>query len=146
MATAGMSLVGDVLLAVQTRADPTDHEIDRMLEAIRKRPSEETLRMLVVSAGGASTGLQREAIIEVIGKRKMRVAVVTSSTAARGNATALGWFVDGMKSFPPEQFEDVCRYLGLSSAEMKLLESAYSSIRRDLSHDPSLPVLRLSRP
>jgi hypothetical protein len=146
MATAAMSFVGDVLVAVQTRANPTDHEIDRMLEAIEKRPAGETLRMLVVSSGGASNGLQRQRIIEVIEKRKIRLAVVTSSTEARGNATVLGWFVEGMKCFSAEQFEGVCHHLGLSQAEMKLVESAYSSLRRELSHDPSLPVLRLISP
>jgi hypothetical protein len=144
MATAGMGIVGEVLVIVQTKADATDHEINRMLEAIQKRPSGEPLRILLVSGGGASSPLQRQRIIEVLKSRQARIAVVTSSAGAKGNITAVGWFVDGTKCFPPDRSDDICRHLGLSPAEMKQVETTYAGIRKKLDNDSSLPELRLA--
>jgi hypothetical protein len=74
---------------------------------------------LVYTSGQASLKpTQRQEIVNY-GKsvEGYRAAVLITSTLPRGVATAISWFIDGLKVFGPNDVEAACEYLGMAPRE-----------------------------
>jgi hypothetical protein len=102
-----------VVLAHSPQA-PAEDEWDRYLKfLIALRDQQTTIRILVLSDGGAPGVVQRQKL-NVAFPTPLPVAVVTSSVIARGVVTALSWFYPtNMRAFLPAKIDDALKFLDI---------------------------------
>jgi hypothetical protein len=109
------------LVTCHTTLNPTRDEWVEHLLHIREHVA--NLRgTLIVTAGGAPNSAQRKDLADVVGKRKIPVAIVTASPTARAVITAFAWL--GMyhgESFRPDRMEDALDYLSVDPAKRPLV-------------------------
>ncbi|MFS8065341.1 MAG: STAS/SEC14 domain-containing protein [Byssovorax sp.] len=78
-------------------------------------------RQLIFTDGGGPNGAQRKASANrfraCVNGDKIKVAVVSRSTAVRGIVTAFRWLGLPMRSFEPEQLAEAFAFLAVSNAE-----------------------------
>lgn len=87
---------------------PDDADWEVLVEA-QKRDGHD--RTLVVTAGGAPTARQRKAILDASGGKGLPAAVLTDSVVVRGITTAISWFVQDVRAFPPHDLQAALDHL-----------------------------------
>lgn len=123
-------LEGDIVVAVYGESAPLDEEWKEYLAVLR--PLSETYRMVIFSAGGGPSTMQRRDLEAATRNHKSRVAVVTSSRTARGIVTAISWFNREIKAFAPSKHQDAFTYLELAPNEIDAVLHAVRGMGRSL--------------
>jgi hypothetical protein len=114
-----------VIVLVQGNTAPSDAEWEAYLSDAAVWVAEGGLRgLLVHTAGGAPTPAQRHLMDTRLSGRvgNMKVAVLTSSTFARGVLRAISAFYSQYRGFEPGALRDALGYLGVSSHEFDAVE------------------------
>jgi len=132
--TAAWGKTGNVYLYVSSKRPPTDPDWNEYLAWLRETAKETPVRTELLSiVYDRSTGpnaSQRKQLTDATVNWKLRVAVVTPSTVARGVVTAMNWFKkDAYEAFPPEEFDRAIKFLGVpTSAAMDVRQAVNTLI------------------
>lgn len=119
-----------LMIAVYGTAQPNEAEWKLYIDHMRAL--DEPIKVLICSAGGGPTALQRSTIEELIADRQSTAAVVTASRSARGIVTALSWFKQGIRAFPPNKMVEAMVYLGLEQDEIDHVQARVAALARRL--------------
>ena len=115
--TAGWVRIGDVCIYISAKRPPSDADWNAYLAWLREngKPSvtRPELLSLVYDRSPGPNASQRKQLNDSTVGWKMRVAVLSPSTVARGIVTAMNWFKkDAYEAFPPDDFERALTFLG----------------------------------
>jgi len=122
MKNIAFEVMGDMLVAVYSEANPTSGEHAECVGILKKLDLRK-MRVLILSKGGAPTPAQRKELNDIVQGHDIPVAVMTTSTLARGVTTALSWFNKNMKAYSPDQMEEAFRHLNVPSNKLALVRS-----------------------
>lgn len=100
------TLRGGLFLLVHSRHPPDDASWDAYLEDVRRMPSLEAMRTLVLTEGGGPNVRQRAALNAELRGQRTRVAVVSSSIMVQGIISTLGLFNRDIRWFSPPRLAD----------------------------------------
>ena len=129
-------LTDTLVVAVYGESSPTDADWERYMAVVKGLTK--PYRMVIFSAGGGPTTMQRRDVEEVTNGQQSRVAVVTTSRVARGIVTAIAWFNRDIKAFEPTKHVEAFTYLGLDDAERTKVLVAAKEMATELGVPPSL--------
>ena len=114
MKTIAHGITDGCLILAHGEEPPTDEEWEQYVEALARYCDEyATLRVLVVSAGGAPTPGQR-AVMDKRVKRHMhraKIALMTQSTFVRGVLKAFSLFSPAYRGFDLKDFDGALAHL-----------------------------------
>jgi hypothetical protein len=116
MKTLSFAQVRDCLILVCTAASPAASEWDEYLEFMRVYTrSTQAPRVVVVTQGWVPDPRQRQTLEQVNGSSydRAKIAVVTSSTFARGVIAAIQRMHPTYKVFAPEAIDEAFVYIDL---------------------------------
>ena len=130
--TMTSKVVGHILVFVHASESPSDPEWDEALVLLRAVPDVARIRVLVFSSGGAPDARQRARLRTALGKTKATIAVLTPSALARAAATAIAWFIPGLRVFDPDDIERAFDHLDAARAERPALTRTLAELRRDM--------------
>ncbi|WP_146660969.1 hypothetical protein [Enhygromyxa salina] len=102
-----------------------------------------SLRMLVITDGGAPNALQRSALFTQLLEGKVKSAVVTTVLAnrfKRGIATAIFWLNPNFRAFGPDQLDQALAHLDLDGHGERLIEQL-REVQRSVAPTKTLPML-----
>jgi hypothetical protein len=123
---------GRFVLTVHSAKEPTESEWRAYLaQAGDHRPLEDQ-RILVLSAGGAPTAVQRREMVSFLDGAQTPTAIVTGSWIMRGAGTAVSWFNPSLRVFGPRAASSAMDYLGLTGGERRLADRLIREFQRDL--------------
>jgi hypothetical protein len=108
--------IRSLIVAVHGREPATDPEWESYIAFIASHVANfPSPRLLVVTAGGAPTPLQRRQLMQATSTAMpdVRAAILTSSTFVRGIVTAMSILEPQYRAFSPDSMEDALRYLQL---------------------------------
>jgi hypothetical protein len=83
--------------------------------------------------GGGPNGAQRGRLVYVLGQRRPRAALLTSSSLMRGIGTAVSWFISTLEVFPLHDRAAAFRHLELSSDEAQRANAMIDRFVRELA-------------
>lgn len=124
-----------LVLTVHSEQPPTEAEWAANVASLERFAGPHEIRALIVSDGGGPSGLQREALVEVLERKSphgFRTAIVTRSLAVRGIGVALSWFLPGYRFFRPNRLDDALDHLVLKDAEVALARTELERLQVDL--------------
>jgi hypothetical protein len=128
------SAVSNVLVLVHSERPPSDAEWQPCMDETKKRVKSGTLAgILVVTAGGGPTSVQRMMIGDIDGFQKLPTAIVADSTIARGIVTAISWFGKDIRSFQPAALDGAFQYLRVEARTRQWLLREVASLRARLA-------------
>lgn len=138
-----------VVLSLHTDVDPSREEWSQFLEelgsALRdQRGNVDGIRNLAISDGGAPNAAQRREMMEHVGNKANKVAVITSSLEnpiKRGVATALTWLNPAFRAGPPSKWQDLLGHVGLTGHVEELLREL-DELQRELPKVDTLTELK----
>jgi hypothetical protein len=111
-------MLGSLLLLFQTSEDPTNPEWEHCLGLLRAFNGKlDDVRVLVMTHGGGPSPYQRKRLAEVLGKAKIRVAIVTDSMRVRIVTSTVAFIIPRIRSFASDRMHEACAHLGLSRSE-----------------------------
>ena len=108
--------ISECFVAVRGKGSPTPAEWEEYLAGIARGLQEgRPARCLVLTQGSSPTPAQRVGLAEriVTVEPSLRVAVLTSSTFARGVVDALSTAHPGYRTFAPSALDEALDYLGV---------------------------------
>jgi hypothetical protein len=116
--------VASTVVSIHTTLSPTDQQWDEYLDAIKKVLAD--FGFIKASAisftdGGAPTSAQRERFNLFLGGRSARTSVVSGSSVVRAVVTALGWFNQQIKTYPPNRVHDALVHIGFAPSDVPKL-------------------------
>lgn len=127
-------LVGSLLLLFQAAEDPSNEEWERCLDLLRRFEGElDQIRVLVMTRGGGPTPYQRKLLAEVLGKAKIRVAIVTDSMKVRMVTSTVAFIIPRIRSFAWDCLHEACAHLQLSLAEQAVARTELAGLRTAVS-------------
>lgn len=132
MKTMAFKVAGGLFLIVHTKDPPTDDEWTSYVKLVDKQGAE-PLPQIVFTEGGGPSAKQRRDFTEMLNGRKIPVVVLTDSTMIRGIVTAISWFNDKLKTFPPVQIKDAFRYLRVPESAWPQIEDELGKLRKELA-------------
>ena len=122
-------VVGNYCLFVHTDAPPTDEEWSLVLEFYRGVADLGALRTLVFTEGAAPNAAQRARLKTATHGAKIPIAVLTSSTIARGAGIAIGWFNPLFRVFAPDEIERAMDHLDAANGDRELLKRTLGELK-----------------
>ncbi|HET9959926.1 MAG TPA: hypothetical protein VFQ61_35785 [Polyangiaceae bacterium] len=132
--------VGNVVIYVHTSEPPSDEEWDRVLSFYEGAASTLEPKILVYTEGSAPNAAQRARLNGVFGKRRVLLAILTSSALARAAGTAVHWFRPEVRVFGAREFPKAAMHLGLTPAEATAIESALNELKGELQLGAPAPT------
>jgi hypothetical protein len=125
--TIVMTFVTEALLVLcESEETPRDDEWDEFLDTLRTKGGSHggppAFRILVVTEGGGPNLPQRKRLQVALAGRSFRVAVVTSSVAARFLVSAIALLNRDIRSFARDELDKAYRHLGMNASEIALTE------------------------
>lgn len=127
--------LGPVMVLRHADAKPDPADWNGFIEAFVDAPLH---KLLVWSPGVASpSSAQRASAVTALrGKGSgFRGAVLTSSTIARGAATAISWFGPKLRGFALDEMLRAIAWLELAEADVPELEAAIASLGSEVDDD-----------
>jgi hypothetical protein len=107
---------GRVLVMVHGPLAPSAEDWQAMIDFTR--PLVETAPVsFIYSAGGAPDSKQRKALVDALGERTIRVALVSQSRVVLAIGVAISWFNPALKTFSPAHLKGAMEHLELSERE-----------------------------
>lgn len=138
-----------VLITLNARGLATDEEwqpyaadATRLFAAGGDDPCAAGIRSLTLSDGGAPSASQRKYIREVLGGRRVRFALVSSSRFARGVATAIAWLQAELKVFAPGELRRALRFLDIPDAEVPSIWAAIVGVNAKIGIETVAEIAR----
>lgn len=107
---------------------PDDREWDHSVRVLAAQ-ERTTVRVLVVTAGGAPTPSQQLRLSRAVGGQPFPVAVVSDLTGVRFVASALALFLKRLRTFTIADRRNAYVHLGLTQEEMNGAESFFAEVR-----------------
>ena len=122
--------VGTLIFAVQTEKSPSDHEWAEFLDMLRTHRSEMAkLKILVVTAGGSPSPVQRKQLAEALGGTRFAVAVISDNISARFVASSIALFHRDHRSFSATEITEAYDHLQLTVQERALADTHIRELR-----------------
>ena len=124
--------VGDLAIMIAGPKPPLDMEWDRYVDFLEAMGTPgPSSRTLAITAGGAPTNPQRARLEKRIGARRKgsKLAVVTSSTFARGVLNGWALVRPGYRAFAPEKLDEALRFLDVSPQSAREVEALVRELR-----------------
>lgn len=110
--------------------DPSNEEWERCLNLLRRFEGElDQIRVLVLTHGGGPSPHQRQRLAEVLGKAKIRVAVVTDRMKIRIAASTVAFIIPRLRSFGWDSLHDAFAHLKLSLPEQAVAKTELAELR-----------------
>ncbi len=122
--TIAYSVVDNVLLVCAGDDTPTDEEFGQMVKTIRDLHSSVT-GILVLAGTKRPTSNQRSEMTAVLKRRAL----------ARGAITAIGWFVQGVKSFRESEIQQALLFLKADPSHTERIISKLRELQASLALD-----------
>lgn len=113
----GWRRLGRLVVTVHSSESPRDEEWHDYIKQADAVLPLESQRILVISAGGAPSALQREEMTNVLGGAKVPVVILTNSLVMRGAGIAVSWFNPSLKVFGPNALIPTFEHLQLNRWE-----------------------------
>ncbi len=132
--TIAYSVVDNVLLVCAGDDTPTDEEFGQMVKTIRDLHSSVT-GILVLAGTKRPTSNQRSEMTAVLKRRALGLALVSESRLARGAITAIGWFVQGVKSFRESEIQQALLFLKADPSNTDWIISKLRELQASLALD-----------
>lgn len=123
MTAANLLVYGEVcgcIVTCQGREAVSNEEWNQWVEAVaRYVKTTTTPRLLVFTLGGAPSPEQRKRFDQTIDPyvARIKVAIVTDSTFARGVVKAIRIFSPFFQAFAPKELDDALRFLDLRTTD-----------------------------
>ena len=121
--------LGEFLVFVHASEAPSDAEWEELLSLFRAASEEGRLRVLVYTEGGAPNARQRALLNEILAGLKPRVAVLTTSAAARAVGVAISWFNPDLRVFAGDELGRGLDHLDVNQGERRILTQALKELR-----------------
>jgi serine/threonine protein kinase len=104
--------IGLLMVSVLSAEAPTDEEWFAYLADCQRQAAREPIKVLVLSAGGAPTPPQRQALLELIDEGPVPAAVVADAPTVHSIITVLAWHNSGIRSFSSSAgLDEALKYL-----------------------------------
>lgn len=137
MKTFAYEMLGRVVVWVGSPThSPANDQWDDYVAAVRKHVATFRDRSCsYVWSGGPGTGPsapQRMRLAKVVGPN-IKVAVLLGHPVERGIATAVSWFLRGMKIFAPNEVHAAAGHLELTDEEERLVLACVARLRLSLT-------------
>lgn len=128
---------GQLIIILQDREAATDEQWSALMNDVKAARAalvkdRGQVLGLVISDGGAPNARQRSALAVTLDGQLMRAGVLSDSTLVRGAVTAMAWFNQGIRSFPPSEANKLFDYLGFSTHEIPLIRRAIVDIYKQV--------------
>lgn len=120
--------VGSLLFVVETELPPSDGEWTEFLDLLRKSELAKT-KILVVTAGGTPSPVQRKQLADALGGVRFRVAVVSDNISARFVASTIALFHRDHRSFSATEIGEAYDHLQLTPQERTIADSNVREMR-----------------
>ncbi|MFS8069916.1 MAG: STAS/SEC14 domain-containing protein [Byssovorax sp.] len=139
MTVAKSLVVGEArgcLVVCQAREAAADDEWDQYMEAMARHVEATAKpRVLVITAGGSPTPEQRKRLELIIHPHLARIkfAIVTDSTFARGVVKAIRLFYPFCQAFALKEMDEALRFLDLRSVDILEVTRHAEELRASLS-------------
>jgi hypothetical protein len=124
------------LVLVHGRDAPSEPEWSTYVETVRLYAERVRMpRFLIVTEGGAPSPAQRSTINKMAGPRyrEGKVAVITSSTFARGIVMAMRLVRRNVQAFAPDDMNEALRHLDVAPSDVSEINGAVTALRSELS-------------
>lgn len=117
--------IDDMIVMRENGDTPTDIDWDDFLRLlVANRRNFDSLKILVVTAGGGPNAAQRKRLEMALDGRGVRVAIVTDSPKARFIASMVRFLNKHHRGFATAEIRQAYEHLGMSWQEQKLAEQA----------------------
>jgi hypothetical protein len=135
--TLGYAKMDDLYIYVSANnKSPSNEDFDIYLKFLKEHLKPGTkARALVYERFEGITATQRKLLRDVI-VPDSPVAVLITSTIARGIVTALSWFNKQFKAFSPDDRESAFRHVGLAPAKSEEVWGIVQRLIRELDETP----------
>jgi hypothetical protein len=130
--TAVARVIGNVWLFVHTKENPSDEEWAALMDRYAAPETNQHVRTLVYSEGGAPNALQRARLKQLQGGVAVPIAVLTSSQLVRAAVTAIGWFNDRVRTFSPHEMEEALTFLEIPPGKREKLRTALGELQEEV--------------
>ena len=131
MKTIATKVLDRLILAVYATRNPSDKEWDDYLRLIEQHGIDRS-KQLIATEGGAPTSGQRRRLKELLGGRRVPVAVISRNALVRGSVTGLTWFNSKIQAFPPSGLRDALAHLDITASRAKLIDGELHKLRNEL--------------
>ncbi len=132
--TIAYSVVENVLLVCAGDDTPTDEEFSQMVQTIKDLHSSVT-GILILAGTKRPTSKQRSEMTAVLQSRALGLALISESRLARGAITAIGWFVQGVKSYRESEILQALSYLKADPSHTERIISKLRELQASLALD-----------
>jgi hypothetical protein len=128
-------VTGTVLCTLHSEGAPSDAEWDAAMKLLdtHRKPNDELVSILVITAGGAPTVAQRRRGNQITMGRHCTRAICTDSKATLVIVRGLSWFAPGLMSFSTAQLGEAMRYVGVSADELPVVWPKIAALNAKLS-------------
>ena len=127
------SSIGSMLVLVQNKNDPADEDWGECLRQLNlllsSRLYGQSVKVLVITEGGAPNVAQRERLQRALEKKPIPVAVVTDNVKARFTSSTVALLNRHQRSFANAELDQAFAYLGASDEEKRKAEDAVKKMR-----------------
>lgn len=124
---------GSLIVYVGSAAAPRDAEWDAYLRSIEGTGKQmDQVRIVIFTAGGAPTPLQRKRAAELSARYPHRAAVVSGNPVARAIVTLLHWLGTDIRAFAPDAADQAFASLGTTEAEKVWAVAARDRMQAEL--------------
>jgi hypothetical protein len=123
--------IGPLVVSVNSAEAPTDDEWDAYLRLCREKMANESIGVLVVTAGGVPTPLQRIAIRELVDRGPVLAAIVTNAPAVQNIITVMGWQNPGIRNC--DGLEDAFAHLGIEGEMAERVRGEIKGMQREVA-------------
>lgn len=103
---------GKWLLCVYGKNDATDEDVAEIVRVMRNLDLKQ-VRMAAYTMGGTLKAHHRKQLNDVVEGKFPPLAVLIGNPLARGVITAMSWFNQNVKAFPPDDELEAFAYLGI---------------------------------
>lgn len=128
LTTLAYERIDDFLIVVHSTETPSDSDWDRLMQ----EPLGELKGTIVVAGGTKLDARKRKVLAERVKDARIKVAVLVSSSVARGVVTALGWLVGGYRAFAMDELDGAGAFVGVPPSQRSEVERVARELRTKL--------------
>jgi hypothetical protein len=133
--TLAYDRIDTALIVVHAAKPPSDSDWNRLM----REPLVATKGCIVVAGATKLDAKKRRLLAENVKNLDIKVAVLVSSSVARGIVTALGWLVGGYRAFEMSELEQAAAYVGLPTARAADVQRVVRELQLELQNEGTKP-------